>query len=364
MVIEKGATSEATVRLVRTMTHARYRQKVELRELEAFVAVASELHFGRAAERLYISAPSLSELIQRLERELGTPLFIRTTRRVAITGAGTELLTRAKTILGEVAAAQAAVRRIAGGEAGTIRLGITPPAAPTLAPHLLRLFKAQAPQVTVVTKRMWMPGLIDALATGDVDVAITCGLLPEPDDTASEVFCGEPLLVGVRQDHRLADRQHVALAELSNDVLGTPADLFPAWVLSQRQALDQAGITPTTVPLDDTDLAAARWVDQDSVDWILLIASLTGTHRQTIFLPVDPCQLVPFTLQWKPARASITAVARFVQTALTAEPPPGWQTLPGHLSHQTTAASTVPNPRPRQGESTTGQYGRSSAPSP
>ena len=145
------------------MTHARYRQKVELRELEAFVAVASELHFGRAAERLYISAPSLSELIQRLERELGTPLFIRTTRRVAITGAGTELLTRAKTILGEVAAAQAAVRRIAGGEAGTIRLGITPPAAPTLAPHLLRLFKAQAPQVTVVTKRMWMPGLIDAL---------------------------------------------------------------------------------------------------------------------------------------------------------------------------------------------------------
>ena len=94
----------------------------------------------------YISAPSLSELIQRLERELGTPLFIRTTRRVAITSAGTELLTRAKTILGEVDAAQAAVRRIAGGEAGTIRLGITPPAAPTLAPHLLRLFKAQAPR--------------------------------------------------------------------------------------------------------------------------------------------------------------------------------------------------------------------------
>ena len=63
----------------------RYRHKVDLRELEAFVAVATELHFGRAAERLYISAPSLSELVRRLEQELGTPLFIRTTRRVAIT---------------------------------------------------------------------------------------------------------------------------------------------------------------------------------------------------------------------------------------------------------------------------------------
>ena len=137
-------------------------------------------------------------------------------------------LTRAKTILDEVDAAKAAVRRVAGGEAGTVRLGITPPAAPTLAPHLVRLFKAHAPQVTVVTQRMWLPGLTDALAVGDIDVAITCGLLPEPEDIASEVFCGEPLLVGVRQDHRLADRQYVALAELSNDVLGNSGRPVPS----------------------------------------------------------------------------------------------------------------------------------------
>ena len=283
------------------------------------------------------SAPSLSELIRRLERELATPLFTRTTRRVALTSAGAELLTRAKTILDEIDTAKAAVRRVAGGEAGTVRLGITPPAAPTLAPHLVRLFKTQAPQVIVDVQRMWLPRLTDALAVGDIDVAITCGLLAEPDDIASEVFCGEPLLVGVRQDHRLADRETVGLAELSNDVLGeSPADLFPAWVLSQHQALDEAAITPPTVALEDTDLAAARWVDQDSVDWILLIASLAGTHRQTVFLPVDPCQLVPFTLQWKPSRASTTAVARFVESALTAELPPAWQSLPGHLSHQPT----------------------------
>ena len=81
---------------------------MELRQLEAFVAVAAELHFGRAARQLHLSQPTLSELIQRLERELGTPLFTRTTRRVALTGAGSELLGRAKLILDELAAAKAA----------------------------------------------------------------------------------------------------------------------------------------------------------------------------------------------------------------------------------------------------------------
>ncbi|HTW09549.1 MAG TPA: LysR family transcriptional regulator [Acidimicrobiales bacterium] len=300
---------------------------MELRELEAFVAVGTELHFGRAAQRLYISAPSLSELVRRLERELGTTLLTRTTRRVGLTSAGAELMSRAKAILDDVSAAQAAVRRVAGGEAGTVRLGITPPAAPTLAPHLVRLFNTQAPLVTMDVQRMWLYRLMDALAAGEIDVAITCGLFPETDDVDSEVFSGEPLLVGVRRGHRLAGRRCVALAELSNDVLGVPADLFPAWALSHRQALDEAGIAPPTVALEGTDLAAAHWADQGSVEWILLVGSLTAAHTQTVFLPVEPRQLVPFTLQWRPTRASTAAVARFVQTALTADPPPGWERL-------------------------------------
>ena len=181
---------------------ARYRRAVELRQLEAFVEVANELHFGRAAERMHLAAPTLSELIRRLERELGTPLFTRTTRRVALTSAGAELLARSKVILEEVAAARAAVRRVAGGEAGTVRLGITPPVAPVLAPHLIGLFAAQAPQVTVDLQRMWLPGMTDALVRDRIDVAITCGLIPAPDGTANEVFCAEPLLVGLRAEHR------------------------------------------------------------------------------------------------------------------------------------------------------------------
>jgi DNA-binding transcriptional LysR family regulator len=308
---------------------------VELRQLEAFVAVATELHFGRAAERLQLAPPTLSELIRRLERELGTPLFTRTTRRVAMTSAGAELLARSKTILDEVAAARAAVRRVADGDAGTVRLGITPPVAPVLAPHLIGLFADEAPQVTVDLQRMWLPSLTDALLSDRIDVAITCGLIPAPEGTVNEVFCAEPLLVGLRPEHRLAGQHTVELSDLAHDVLGTiPADLFPAWALTQQQALESAGISPPAVGLTDTDLASIRWAGQAEVDWILLIPSLAATHIQTVIRPVASGQLVPFTLQWNPGRAHTTAVARFVHAALTAELPAGWHTQPDHLRHR------------------------------
>lgn len=308
---------------------------MELRQLEAFVAVATELHFGRAAERLHVSAPTLSELIRRLERELGTPLFTRTTRRVAMTSAGEELLARAKLILDEVAAAAAAVRRVAGGDAGTVRLGITPAGAPGLGPHLIRLFVAQAPQVTVDVQRMWLPTMTEALVSGRIDVAITCGLIPAPEGVANEVFCAEPLLVGLRPDHRLAGQDTVALRDLAHDVLGMPPeDLFPAWTLAQRQALESAGISPPMVELADTDLAAVRWADQADAEWILLTPSVAAAHTTTVVRPVASGQLVPFTLQWNPDRAHTAAVARFVHAALTADLPPGWRTQPGHLHHR------------------------------
>lgn len=340
---EKAATRSGALRVSRIIRpargragpcRARYRQSVELRQLEAFVAVATELHFGRAADRLHMAAPTLSELIRRLERELGTPLLTRTTRRVALTGAGAELLGRAKVILDEVAGADAAVRRVAAGEAGTVRLGITPPAAPVLAPHLISQFAAEAPHVTVAPQRMWLPAMADALTGGRIDVAITCGLPPASRGIASEVFCAEPLLVGLRPGHRLAGQDTVALADLAHEALGaTPADLFPAWALSQRQALESAGVSPPAVDLADAELAATRWADQRDVAWILLIGSLAEAHAATVIRPVEPALLVPFTLQWNPGRAHTTAVARFVHAALTAELPPGWFTQPAHLRH-------------------------------
>jgi len=300
---------------------------MELRQLRAFVTVATELHFAHAAEQLYLSPTTLSDMIRRLEDELRTPLFIRTTRRVELTAAGVELLDRARSILSDVEAAERAVRLIADAETGTIRLAVTPPAAPVLAPHLVEWFAGVAPSVGVEVRRMWLPALLAALDAGDADVGITCGTITAPDEITTEDLCAERLLVGLRPDHPLASQEAVALVDLDEETLGISSDqLFPAWVLTQRQALETAAISPPTVELKDTDLTASRWIDQPQVDWILLISSLCSTHVESAIRPVTPEQRVPFTLHWQPTRTRAPAVRRFVEAALAADPPPGWTT--------------------------------------
>ena len=307
---------------------------MELRELEAFVAVATELHFGRAAEQLRMGQPTLSDLIRRLERELGAPLLTRTTRKVALTGAGQELLGRAKVILDEVAAASAAVRRTARGDTGTIRVAITPPVAPVLSPHLRAAAHEHLPDVEVTVQRMWLPDLTRALAEGTIDVTITCARLPDAPAVVNTVFCSEPLLVGLRPDHHLAGNAAVALDDLARSRLAMPSDtLFPALALAQRQALDSAGLSPPVAILEATDLSASGWTNQTEATWILLTASL-GTPPNTAVRPIIPELRIPYTLQWSPERAQTAAIARFVRLALTHDVPPGWHLEPGHLRHR------------------------------
>ena len=188
---------------------------------------------------------------------------------------------------------------------------------------------------------MWLPHLTRAIADGTIDVAITCGLVPDPDGVVGEVFCGEPLLAGLRPGHRLARQPAVSLADLASDVLGVPSpDLFPAWALSQQQALAAARVAPPTVILDATDLTATAWTDQPGIDWVLLINSLITPRTPGVIAPVTPRYLVPFGLHWNPEQAQTPAVAKFVHLALTTEPPPGWHTQPDHLRHQHEPAST------------------------
>jgi DNA-binding transcriptional LysR family regulator len=307
---------------------------MELRQLEAFVAVATELHFGRAAEQLGIGQPTLSDLVRRMERELGAPLLTRTTRKVALTGAGQELLGRAKVILDEVAAAAAAVRRTAKGETGTVRVAITPPVAPVLAPHLFGAANEYLPGVTLAVQRMWLPDLTRALADGTIDVAITCARLPDAPSVANTVFCSEPLLVGLRPDHHLAGNAEVALEDLAQHRLAIPNDtLFPALALAQRQVLDSVGLSPPVVVLEATDLSASGWTNQPEATWILLPVSL-GTPPATTVCSTNPALRIPYTLEWSPERAQNAAIARFVRLALTHDVPPGWQLETGHLRHR------------------------------
>ena len=298
------------------------------------MTVATELHFGRAAQKLHMGQSTLSDLIRRLEREMGTPLLMRTTRRVALSSAGAELLGRAQAILDEVASASAAVHRLAEGDTGTVRVGITPPVAQVLSPHLATSLRAAAPEIELNVRRMWLTDLTRAIADGSVDVAITCGLVSDPPGVVGEVFCGEPLHVCVRPDHRFAQSAEVTLAQLKDERLGIHGEaLFPAWALAQRQALEAGGVSPPTVELEDTDLSACHWQAQKDVAWILTTPSIASDEMTTPIMPVTPTVVVPYTLQWNPDRAPTAAVGRFVQLALTVDVPSGWVTQRDHLRY-------------------------------
>jgi hypothetical protein len=147
--------------------------------------------------------------------------------------------------------------------------------------------------------------------------------------------------------------------------LGTPLftrtarpreSLFPAWALSQQQALEQAGVHPPSIDLEDTDLAATRWLHQPRVGWIMLIPSLAGAHTATVIKPVEHQQLMPFTLQWSPDRAQITAVARFVHT-VHVRPREAVQQLGHSLAPRGTAGRPAPGPQ-RAGRGLPGGAGR------
>ena len=298
---------------------------MELRELRAFVAAGRELHFARAAAGLYMSPSTMSELIRRLELELGTPLFTRTTRRIALTAAGTELLGRAETILDLTAQAAEAVGTIARGEAGAVRLGMTPPAGPVIAPHLVQQFRASSPELSVSVQRMWLPDLGAALRGGTIDVALTCGDLgiDAPEIRTAEVG-SERLLIGLRPDDPLAGESSIELERLGDRTLGLhPAHLFPAWHAVQRQALAEAGLTPPIAELTDLDLSAHLWTQQPEVEWIMLIGSLFSGHNETVAVPAG-ARTVPFTLSWPAHQSQRSAVQRFIESSFAAKLPDGW----------------------------------------
>ena len=304
---------------------------MELRNLRVFVVAARELHFTRAAEKLYISPATMTELIHRLESDVGTPLFIRTTRRVALTDAGAELLTRAESILDQVVQAGDAVRAIGRGESGVVRLGVTPPAAPVLAPHLAAKFSASDPMLSIETQRLWLPSLFAALRAGTIDAAVTCGTGPITDDSIrAEVIGREPLLVGLKPHDPMTDQAAVDLHQLQHRVLGVhPADLFPAWHNAQRDVLTDARIAPPTVELSDPDLNAYRWTQQTDVDWIMLTPSMMAGHAPVLIRPVNGLR-VPFTLLWHDTPTIRPVTQRFVEAALQGDLPAGW--LPGPVT--------------------------------
>lgn len=193
------------------------RPELPLPQLHAFVVLAEELHFGRAAGRLGIAQPPLSQQIRRLEDKVGHALFSRAPGRVALTPAGRELLPAARRSMSELTDGLAAARAVGSGQAGRIRLGFAASLALTVLPDLLRTYRERFPGVRIQIQEMTTAPQLAALHDQTIDI----GLLREPP-TEDEPALGfrtiltEGFVAVLPAEHPLASQWSVQVAQLAD----------------------------------------------------------------------------------------------------------------------------------------------------
>jgi len=194
---------------------------MELRHLRYVITVAEELHFGRAAQRLNISQPPLSQQIRQLEQELGVRLFNRTNRQVQLTEAGRRFVEEARLVLIQADHAAKVAVRTSQGEIGHLTVA-TVTAEKTVVVDTLRLFAKRYPDVHLELRSLSTPAQTQALREGRIQIGFV--VLPVDDATFStEIVAREPLVVALPEHHHLAARQKVPLGALG----GERSILFP-----------------------------------------------------------------------------------------------------------------------------------------
>lgn len=220
---------------------------IELRQLRYFVAVAEELHFGRAAIRLGIAQPPLSQQIQRLERHLDARLLDRTSRRVQLTPAGQALLAGARRVLSGAEEALEAARRAGRGESGNLRVAFAATVMFLALPRIIRAFRDRYPEVHLDLREMPTGPQLAALHAGDIEIGFVREPQPDPELEIVTVM-REPLRIAVHRGHPLAASPTLAVRDLAHEPFVLfPADLAPGLHAQVLGLCRAAGFTPNVV---------------------------------------------------------------------------------------------------------------------
>jgi DNA-binding transcriptional LysR family regulator len=219
---------------------------MNLRRLDCFLAVARELHFRHAAERLHMAQPALSAQIAKLEHELGVALFERSRRKVTLTPAGAALLARARLLVPTLRDALAEATSIGEGRAGRLTVGFVGSAAYQLLPRVLRVAEKELPTVQIVLREATSPVQAEALAVGELDLAVTRVPSPLPALSSTKIVA-EPFVVALPARHPLTRNKVVAAKRLD----GLPLVTLPSGAGVLRDAmlaeLADAGASPRIV---------------------------------------------------------------------------------------------------------------------
>jgi DNA-binding transcriptional LysR family regulator len=295
--------------------------------LRAFVAVAEELHFGRAARRLHLSQPPLSMRIRRLEEALGVRLFERDRRHVALTEAGAFFLDRARHLLAEGERSRLELTRIARGEAGLLAIGYTPTATYEVLPTLLRAFARQWPagrpagrpavRLELIEMRSGLQA--DALRSGRIEVGLACGPIDEPA-IDERVLARETFVAALQRRHALAAHQRLHLRHLDGQpFIVVRPDIEPAWADACSRALVRAKVRVEIAQETDSKIAMLGLVAA-GVGVSLVSASMMRLARDgVVFRPIADLTLRVPLVGLTHARSSRRAHA-FLQTPVSGPP--------------------------------------------
>ena len=277
---------------------------MEIRYVTAFLAIAEELHFGRAAARLHLAQPSLSQQLQRLERELGVKLVARNSREVRLTHAGQAFEPEARALVAQLDRATGAARKAAAGHRGRITVGFNFLAGQCVLAPVLAEMQARYPEVDVVlTERRTGPQLA-ALEAGEIDIALVYGS-PDTDKCGWRRLLRVPMVAIVGQNHRWAQLPRIAFGELAHE----PCVLFereqcPAMYDTLFSSANQSGIKLNVVTKVDDPGATSLTV---SVKPVVGFASAptgrfvgaTGSLRPVPVPLCDPVPAVDLSAVWR-----------------------------------------------------------------
>jgi DNA-binding transcriptional LysR family regulator len=275
---------------------------VELRHLRYFVAVAEELHFGRAAERLHMAQPPLSQAIRNLEAELGVELLERTSRRVELTDAGRGLLEDSRTLLGNFGQALESARRRGNGERVHLSVGALSSTS-VVVPQIARAFRGREPDVGITLTHMTAGELADGLHSGEIDVLIAYELESLPGGIPWENgFCEErlavlPIVAALPESHPLADRESISVAELADERwVNIPRDLSPEHYDTLLALCRRHGFEPNIVAGGTTMRA---------------LLELVAAGEGVLLAPVQARQLQPGGVAYVPVPGEEVGISMF-----------------------------------------------------
>lgn len=191
---------------------------MNLRDLKYLIALADLRHFGKAADACFVSQPTLSTQVRKLEEELGVTLVERAPRKVMLTPTGQDVVQRARRIVADVEQMREAARRSKDPESGSLRLGVFPTLAPYLLPHVVPQLRERFPQLELLLVEEKSDVLLQRLREGRLDAALLA--LPVHDEQLhTEFLFEEPFVLAAPQGHELATRSSLRIDELSDETL-------------------------------------------------------------------------------------------------------------------------------------------------